>query len=204
MKKSGRRNGLTSHRPIRSALVLCSLVWFGAVAADAKQLVPSTYGDAMRWYVRAAEEGRARAQFLLALKYQEGVGVERDLTSARAWFARAAVQRHPQAQFKLGVMLELGEGGAADPETAAVWYTAAARNGFAPAQYNIGVAYLNASGVDHDPVSALAWLSIAWRAGMADSAKLIERLRDELPQVDILEATLLADSLASGIHPTER
>ncbi len=178
------------------ALALFSSLMAAATSVGATPPVPASYGDAMRWYVRAAEAGDACAQFLLALRYHDGVGVARDLENARVWFGRAAEQHHPEAQFKFGVMLEMGVGGAADLKSAAKWYAAAAGEGYAPAQHNLGVAYLNATGVEHDPVTALAWLSIAARAGMADSAALMDEMRRELPEADIIEAARLADALA--------
>ena len=64
------------------------------VAAYADVAVPQTYGAAMRWYLRAAEDGNAQAQFLLAQRYERGVDGPADKARAAKWYARAAAQGH--------------------------------------------------------------------------------------------------------------
>jgi hypothetical protein len=49
------------------------------------------------WFTRAAEQNLAPAQFNLALMYERGLGVPRDLGAAKEWYRRAAVQGHPKA-----------------------------------------------------------------------------------------------------------
>lgn len=62
---------------------------------------------------RAADLGYAKAQYLLALCYGEGVGVARDLAQRNAWLERAAVQEYPPALSLLGCYLNQGK-----PDTA--------------------------------------------------------------------------------------
>jgi hypothetical protein len=54
-----------------------------------------TYGDqnaaeALRWYRKAAEQGLAKAQFMLGLTYDSGHGVAQDYVESVQWFRRAA------------------------------------------------------------------------------------------------------------------
>jgi len=49
------------------------------------------------WFTRAAEQNLAPAQFNLALMYERGLGVSRDLGIAKGWYRRAAVQGHSKA-----------------------------------------------------------------------------------------------------------
>lgn len=54
---------------------------------------PLDYAKAVEWYVRAAEQGLAEAQYNLGMIYWEGrAGVTPDLARADKWFTRAAKQ----------------------------------------------------------------------------------------------------------------
>ncbi len=159
-----------------------------------------TYSEAVRWYSTAAEGGDPTAQFLLAIKYEKGIDVERDLAKALLWFERAAAQEHAEAQFKLGVLYSQAETEFHDPAAAAHWTEASARTGYAPAQYNMGVAYLNGAGVPADPVRALAWLELAAASGLEQATALRLRLLDELPEAQIVEGRRLADDIAAELE----
>lgn len=168
-------------------LLLQALVLSAPATAIADVDVPQTYGAAMRWYQRAAEDGNADAQFLLAQRYERGVVGPVDLSQAATWYRRAAEQGHAEAQFKLASMLARGDGVDADPAMAVAWYEKAAAQGLAVAQYNLGVAYLNGEGVARDADMAFAWLSIAASGDLAPATALRDRLRRVLP-ADRLEA----------------
>ncbi len=157
------------------------------------------YGDALRWYVRAAEAGDARAQFLLAIRFEKGIGVDTDLVQAAAWYRQAAEGGHAEAQFKLGTLLEQGRGVAVDLEAAFGWYRLAAESGLAEAQYNYGVAYLNGSGTERDVVEALAWIDLAAEQGLDVAVALRDRLLDVLPEEMLSEAQSRADTLRTRL-----
>ena len=59
--------------------------------------------EAVKWYLRAAEQEIAPAQCNLGLCYQSGRGVERDIQKAIHWFLRAAKQGDKTAQHNLGI-----------------------------------------------------------------------------------------------------
>ena len=158
-----------------------------------------TYSEAVRWYSTAAEGGDPTAQFLLAIKYERGIDVERDMAKALHWFERAAAQEFAEAQFKLGVLYSQAESEFHDPTAAARWTEASARTGYAPAQYNMGVAYLNGAGVPADPVRALAWLELAAASGLEQATALRLRLLDALPEAQIVEGRRLADDIAGEL-----
>ena len=46
----------------------------------------------MAWFRKAAEQGNAKAQLLLGLKYAEGEGVPEDYVKGYAWYNLAAAQ----------------------------------------------------------------------------------------------------------------
>ena len=60
------------------------------------------YGEAVRWYRMAAEQGDSVAQYSLANMYDFGHGVPQDLAEAARWYRMAADRGHIYAQFNLG------------------------------------------------------------------------------------------------------
>ena len=149
-------------KPLVAALALAILAG-AAEAADP----PATYGDAMRWYERAAAEGSAKAQFLLGRMYEEGaVGRPRDPARAASLYRQAADQGHALAQFSLGVLYLSGRGVGRDPAAAAGWFARAAEQGLREAQFNLGYLYDRGIGVGSDRETAETWYRAAARQGM--------------------------------------
>ncbi|TAN66804.1 MAG: sel1 repeat family protein [Methylobacter sp.] len=60
---------------------------------DQGQHVTQDYAEAVSWYLKAAEQGNANAQYNLALKYKTGQGVTKDDTKAAYWYRKAAEGR---------------------------------------------------------------------------------------------------------------
>jgi uncharacterized protein len=83
--------------------------------------------------ITRAEQGDPNAQYDLAERYHDGLGVPRDYDQAFIWFTRAAQQGHARAKTNVGLMLFLGRGASADPIEAVKWLTLAARQGEAKA-----------------------------------------------------------------------
>ena len=76
-----------------------------------------------------ASQGIARAQRLLALRYQRGRGVPKDEAIAFYWMQLAAQQNFAMAQRSLGELYENGSGIALDIGVASDWYRFAALQG---------------------------------------------------------------------------
>ena len=53
---------------------------------------------AVEWYLKAAEQGLAKAQYNLGCCYQEGDGINADYYKAVKWYRKAADQGHADAQ----------------------------------------------------------------------------------------------------------
>ncbi|MCP4233755.1 MAG: sel1 repeat family protein [Aestuariibacter sp.] len=66
--------------------------------------------EAFKWYRKAAEQGQADAQMLLANIYVEGIGVLENYKEAVKWYTKAAQKGHIEAQYTLGLMYVKGEG----------------------------------------------------------------------------------------------
>ena len=88
--------------------------------------VPQNDAEAVKWYRLAAEQGDARAQFNLGVKYAKGEGVPQDDTEAVKWFRLAAQQGDARAQNNLGRMYVRGEGVPQDYVQAHMWFNLAA------------------------------------------------------------------------------
>ena len=115
------------------------------------------YPTAVSALLPLAQQGDARAQFLLGALCAQGHGVPQDYGAAAQWFRQAAEQGHAAAQFNLGVWYHEGRGMPHDSGQAAVWFRRAAQQGFARAQYNLGVLYVHGDGVPRDASQAAQW-----------------------------------------------
>jgi TPR repeat protein len=62
------------------------------------------YGEAAKWYRRAAGRGNAAAQFHLGLLYEHGQGVPQDYWEAAKWYLAAAEQGNFPARYGLGLL----------------------------------------------------------------------------------------------------
>lgn len=113
---------------------------------------PRLHGTRKRWS-RASK----KAQFTLALRYENGFGVAQDAAAAAAWYAMAAVQGSAEAKLRLGALYMLGRGVAQDFNAAAVLFAEIAAQGHAEALFSLGVLYENGMGVSQDLTAAAKW-----------------------------------------------
>jgi TPR repeat protein len=125
------------------------------------------YATARRLFRLLAEQGSAKAQYLLGLMYVEGQGVPQDDGEAVKWLRLAADQGHANAQYNLGIMYEKGRGVPQEGGEAVKWLRLAANQGHANAQYNLGFMYERGRGVPQDDGEAVKWLRLAADQGHA-------------------------------------
>lgn len=88
-------------------------------------------------YLRAAEQGDAKAQTMLGSMYEKGQGISKDYQEAFKWYLKAAEQNDAEAQFRLGSMYEDDRGVAQNDKEAFKWYLKAAKQGDADAKDKI-------------------------------------------------------------------
>ncbi|MCA9028839.1 MAG: sel1 repeat family protein [Planctomycetaceae bacterium] len=119
--------------------------------------IPKDHKRAVRWYRKAADQGHAEAQNLLAECLREGVGTRKSNKEAVYWFRQSALQGYADAQVSLGYALYYGTGIKKDVQEAFVWYRKAARQGHPSAQLNIGHMYRQGVGVRQSWQRAIAW-----------------------------------------------
>jgi len=108
-------------------------------------------------FVARADQGDARAQYLLASYYATGRGVVKDNVQAVKWYRKAAVQGNAQAQYSLGFHYVRSLGVPRDHGQALKWWLKAAEQGHADAQYMVGLCYGEGQGVRRDDVEAVKW-----------------------------------------------
>jgi hypothetical protein len=87
------------------------------------------YRTAAEEWRLAAEGCDPRAETALAMLYQDGLGVPRDIRRAIHWYERAARAGDPVAQMSLGDLYAVGRGTALDRVRAYVWLDLAAGSG---------------------------------------------------------------------------
>jgi tetratricopeptide (TPR) repeat protein len=142
--------------------------------------VPTMAADSVQALRKAAEAGDANAQNELALRYENGNGVEQSIAQALKWYQLAAQQGQVDAQYKFGSALtngdpnalflmgeayRTGNGVPKNQEEARKWLEQAAEKGLAEAQYTLGLMYLSGEGVKKDETVAEKWLRMAAAQG---------------------------------------
>jgi TPR repeat protein len=95
----------------------------------------SDYAEAAQWYLKAAEQNHALAQFHLGIMYLKGQGVPRDQTLSQMWMRRAAELGDASAQYEFGMRqhrlsMDTGEGAQELKTDAYKWLLLAAAQGY--------------------------------------------------------------------------
>ena len=139
--------------------------------------------------LRAAEQGDANAQFILAelfyKMYEEGDGTEKDLEEAVKWYQASAGRGDARAQFEIGWCYHSGVGVEEAPEKAVEWYRLAAEQGYAKAQYWLGWCYLYGMGVGTDMIEAVKWYRLAAAQGYGDALEDLADLGADVSTLDV-------------------
>ena len=150
------------------------------------------YSEARKWYLKAAEQGHARAKTNLGALYHSGKGVERDPLEAREWWLKAAEQGEALAQHAVGAYYYAGRGVAQDYVEARKWFLKAAEQGNADAQFSLGGLYDRGQGVAQNHTMAYAWYNIAAAQGHADAEKDRDGVAAKLDAASLAEAQKLS------------
>jgi TPR repeat protein len=126
--------------------------WYG-------RLVERDRTEAARLFGLAAAQGYARAEYIVGVMQERGLGgVTRSYAAAFAWYSKAAEQNYPRAQVALGRLYANGLGVGRDPAQSTLWYRRAAEQNFPAGQYGLGMAYGRGLGVAKDPQAAAQWV----------------------------------------------
>jgi localization factor PodJL len=145
------------------------------------------WSEAARWFALAAASGLVPAQYRLAVLYERGDGVGKDLGLAKSWYARAAEQGNVKAMHNLAVAVSR-ESASADYALAAKWYAEAASYGLADSQFNLGVLAEHGLGMRKDLTAAYRWFALAAASRDPEAVKRRDSLKAALSIVGLAEA----------------
>ena len=87
------------------------------------------WGQAAKWFRKAAEQNHAPAQAVLGYLYERGNGVKADPAEAAKWYRKSADQNNSDGLFNLGRAYEHGIGLSKDLTQARTYYSKAAAAG---------------------------------------------------------------------------
>ena len=127
------------------------------------------YLTAIRSWLPLAEDGMADAQVNLGHMYNEGFGVDRDLSTALYWYERAAESGLGEAKYNLGLLYFYGDGVPKDLVTAITLFREAEEQNIQEASYMLGVAALSGDGVPIDKTEARERFERAALAGIPEA-----------------------------------
>ncbi len=113
--------------------------------------------EAMRWYIKAAEQGIPVIQHDVGVKYFEGQGVKQDYSRAAYWWEQSASSGLVDSQFNLGLLYYRGINFEIDYQKASSLFTSAAEQEHPHAQYSLAVMHAFGQGFDKDYKKALYW-----------------------------------------------
>src|SRR5690242_7922357 len=109
-KQNSRSESRADSPEVHSLLELAAGYSLNAYAATNPAVVASNFQQAVTIWEKAAEQGSDKAQFYLGDCYENGHGVDRDVTNAANWYKKASEQGNPDAQCRLGECYEKGSG----------------------------------------------------------------------------------------------
>lgn len=166
---------------------LLSLVLLAGVCAQtsfAKPKVPTTYGDAMRWYGEAAKAGDAEAMFYLAVGLEKRVLGEGGPEEALKWYRKSANAGFSLAQLKLGQLHQFGDRVPMDLAEARRYYQLAAAQEMPEAQFNLALLQEQGVGGPVDGASATENYEAAARGGIASALQNLSAIYAEAAAVE--------------------
>ena len=135
------------------------------------------FKGAHRRLKEAADKGHAKAQTLLGMLYENGVGVEKDTEKAISYYRKAANSGLPEAESRLGHLLlnTEKESEVVSLETA-TWLKKAARDGQIEAQVTLGKLALDVKNSPINQNEAVWYLKDAAKKGNDQAKSMLGKL----------------------------
>lgn len=81
------------------------------------------------WTIKSAENGNKISQYNLGMRFEEGNGLDKNLSMALKWYKKSAVQGYIIAQQRIGYNYIKGVWGKVNLEKGLKWYEMAGENG---------------------------------------------------------------------------
>ncbi len=122
---------------------------------------------AFEWFMIAAKQGHVEACYYVGLYYQNGKGVEKNLTEAIKWYEKAAIKNDRDALYHLALILIKFE--EKDWQTIHELLKRAADQDHPNAAYNLAVMYQKGDGVETNAEQTIYWYEKAAKAGFPNA-----------------------------------
>ena len=164
-------------------VVLCSPM--GAPAMDFTDQANSVF----RFQQKLADSGNSQAQYKLAMMYEAGVGVDKDIEQARQWYSRSSKAGNKAASDRITFLAVKQDGYQKDKHS--TWLEGVkkdAREGKSEAMIMLGQMYRNGIGVKKDLNKSLELLSRVNSSGEENVDKEILAVRGEIAAARRAEA----------------
>ena len=128
-------------------IVGCIVSCTELLSLRAETLSSVVRGSDFSFYLNEAEAGDSEGMRRVAVCYQTGSGVEKDLRKAWEWYGKSAAAGNTEAQYDIGTLYRDGIGTARNYKEAAYWFRKAASNGHPKAMINIARQFAEGQGV---------------------------------------------------------
>lgn len=119
--------------------------------------VVQDYGQALKWFRKAANEGSSEAKNAIGDCYYNGTGLDQDIEEAVKWYKEAAEEGSVTALTNIGECYCDGKGVPKDAVEGVRWYLKAAEQGDGRAQNFVGVHYARGDGIEKNEETAFEW-----------------------------------------------
>ena len=126
-----------------------------------------------------SEAGDTRAMCQLAMAYEQGDGVKKDIDASFCWLEKAANLDLPSAQFVLASYYVNGFGTSKDERKAIYWLTQSSNKGYAPSKTRLGIAYITGFGVPVDEEKGIALLQEAVSLGDDEAKEFLQNMSNK-------------------------
>jgi TPR repeat protein len=125
--------------------------------------------EAVKWLLKASENGHDRAQCLLGFVISRGEGTERNFAEAVKWYRQSAEKGNADAQYHLALAYHDGVGVERNMEVAIKWLRLSATQGNTKAQCNLGIVLSHGEAGLTNVVEAVKWFQLAAEQGDAEA-----------------------------------
>lgn len=124
-----------------------------------------------------AEQGDSYAQYLVALRYKQGMGFIKDMGQYFYWLNKSAANNQPKARRDLADCYFNGDGVAVDKGKAFILVLENAQDGCKYSQFLVGSYYYHGIGTNQNTDKAKYWLKKAALQGHEDAVALLHQIK---------------------------
>lgn len=158
-------------------------MWLGTV-----YYANQSYLKAVNLFEKSSKQGNFQALFNLGRMYDRGLGVKKDLATAKKLYLLSAKGGNADAQHNVGIMYLLGDGIEKNIPEALQWLVTASIQGQRMAQRDLGNLFFEGNIVKRDLVLAYTYFSLAAANKEPSADKAAKHVRKFMSYSQISEA----------------